>query len=296
MILYIIIAALLLMLIISIVYCLVIRKRVSGLSNDIESFIKTGKLIPYSTKEGRFSILHNNVVELENKLLIEKSNSAAKDKENTDFIADISHQLKTPLAGLRLYCELEQTENPSEHVEKELILIDKMEKLVRELLRLQKIKSGGYTMNFQMHEVSTIAAECISSMRPNFPQKNYTVLGKGEMRCDCSWLGEAIGNVIKNASEHTAQDGEIAVEIENSNNFLTVTVKDNGGGVPESEISKLFSRFHKTENSAKDSVGIGLSITKAITEKHHGTVMAANNGKGLSVTMCFPHIDGQEKI
>ncbi|MCM1485239.1 MAG: HAMP domain-containing histidine kinase [Faecalibacterium sp.] len=240
--------------------------------------------------------MHNNIVELENKVLIEKSNSAEKDRENTDFIADISHQLKTPLAGLRLYCELEQSENPSEHVEKELMLISKMEKLIHKLLKLQKIKSDSYTMNFQMHEVSSIVTECISSMRPNFPKKNYTVSGSGEMRCDRSWLGEAIGNVIKNASEHTSEDGEITVEIDNSNNFLIIVIKDNGGGVPESEIPKLFSRFHRTKNSAKDSVGIGLSITKAITEKHHGTITASNSGKGLNITMCFPHIDGQEKI
>ena len=69
-----------------------------------------------------------------------------------------------------------------------------------------------------------------------------------------------------------------------------------GGGVPEKELPMLFRRFHRTENASPDRAGIGLSITKAIVEKHHGTITAENSEKGLRVAMCFPIIDANLKL
>ena len=71
-----------------------------------------------------------------------------------------------------------------------------------------------------------------------------------------------------------------------------VTVSDNGGGVETQELSKIFNRFHRTKKAKPQSAGIGLAITKAIVEKHHGTISAENTEKGLNIIMCFPHLDG----
>ena len=73
-------------------------------------------------------------------------------------------------------------------------------------------------------------------------------------------------------------------------------IEDNGGGVAEKELPILFRRFHRTENASPDSAGIGLSISKAIVEKHHGTITAENSEKGLRVAMCFPIIDANLKL
>ena len=105
-------------------------------------------------------------------------------------------------------------------------------------------------------------------------------------------LFEAIGNVIKNACEHTKDDGKIDVIIEDSEQSTIVTVSDNGGGVETQELSKIFNRFHRTKKAKPQSAGIGLAITKAIVEKHHGTISAENTEKGLNIIMCFPHLDG----
>ena len=77
---------------------------------------------------------------------------------------------------------------------------------------------------------------------------------------------------------------------------MSVVIEDNGGGVPEAELSKLFERFHRSVNASPDSAGIGLAITKAIVEKHHGTIIAENSNKGLRVSMCFPIIDANLKL
>ena len=265
-----------------------IHKDIDKLSTAIES----EKLTEYSTADNHFSHLHNAVADLENRLRLEKSNTARESKKNSEFISDISHQLKTPLAAMRLYVEMEHSESPNEHTEKELQLIDKMENLIYKLLRLEKIKSDSYVMDFAFCDMKEVADEVTSEFKPLFPNKEYTVTGSSRFRLDKAWMSEALGNVIKNASEHTADDGKIEITIESSEQSTTVSIKDNGGGVAEEELPKLFQRFHRTENTNPNSAGIGLAITKAIVEKHHGTITAENTGEGLNVIMCFPHIDG----
>ena len=133
-------------------------------------------------------------------------------------------------------------------------------------------------------------------MKHIFPEKQFGVAGKSRMRCDKEWLTEALGNVIKNACEHTDNNGEINITIEENERSTIVTVSDNGGGVDKDDVGKLFKRFHRSKNAKPQSAGIGLAITKAIVEKHHGTISAVNTATGLDVIMCFPHIDGYQAI
>lgn len=272
------------------------RKNISRLADSINDFITNGKSIDLSVKDNEFSRLQNGISDLQNLVSLEKSNSFNQTKKNTEFISDISHQLKTPLAALRLYCEMENAENPNGHTEKELQLIEKMENLVQNLLKLEKIKSDAYIMDFQLNSVSDIINRMIGEFKHLFPKKNYIIKGDSELRCDKTWLSEAIGNLIKNASEHTPEDGTVEVTIESTQNSTLIQIQDNGGGIDEKEIPELFTRFYKSENALPTSAGIGLSITKAIVEKHHGIISAENKNNGFSVTMCFPHLDGYQAI
>lgn len=273
------------------------RKRdLARLTESVEQYIANGSPTHFSTKDNAFAPLQNAVSDLENRLEVEKRRTKTESEKNSAFIADISHQLKTPMAGLRLYCEMEHNANPTEHTEKELQLIEKTEKLIYQLILLEKLKSDSYPMEFRLHETREIADDVVRDFAVLFPEKHYSVTGSGSLRCDGVWLGEALGNLVKNASEHTASDGSVAVTIENGERSTHITVADNGGGVPEEELPFLFTRFYKTKNAVPGSAGIGLAITKAIAERHHGTITAENRGGGLSVVICFPHIDGYEPL
>lgn len=295
---YLIIVIALLVLVIGILAVMIClkNKRIVQLKNDVENFIEYGEKTNYSTIDNDFARLQNSVAELENLLLLEKGNSASRAKSNADFVADISHQLKTPLAGLRLFCEIEQSSAPSQYTEKELQLISKMESLVFNLLRLEKIKSDVYEMNFSNYQLEEIICEVIGNFKSLFPEKKYAVSGTAYLRCDREWIGEAVGNIIKNACEHTEACGEISVTIRQSENSVTVSIEDNGGGVPNEQLPLLFNRFYRTDNSAPNSAGIGLAISKAIFEKHHAIVTAENVRNGLRITVCFPIINANEKI
>lgn len=272
------------------------KKDIIKLKKSIEDFIKSGKLTDFSVSDTSIAMLQNSIADLENIIRLEKSNMIFESKKNTEFISDVSHQLKTPLAGLRLYCEMENSVSPTEYTKKQLQLIERMENLIQKLIRLEKIKSDSYIMDFQMNNVCEIAENLISEFHHLFPQKKYSVTGKGQLRCDRAWLSEAIGNVIKNASEHTAENGTVSVRVDGTSHSTTIEITDNGGGMKEEEIPNLFVRFYHADSSNPNSAGIGLAITKAIVEKHHGIINAENKNGGLSVTMCFPHIDGYEAI
>lgn len=275
---------------------LVQKKKIRNLTESIDKFIKDDTLTELSTSDDSLAHLQSNICELENRIISQRDYTKREAKNNTEFISDISHQLKTPLAGLRLYCEMEHNSSPDSHTEKELELIGKMEKLIYNVLRLEKIRSDTYTMNFERNEISEIVTDIKKEFTHLFPQKKISISDNGAFRCDKSWLREAFGNVIKNACEHTENDGTVDILIEQSEKTVSVIIEDNGGGVPESELPKLFERFHRTSNASPDSAGIGLAITKAIVEKHHGTITAENSEKGLRVTMCFPIIDANTKL
>lgn len=272
------------------------RARERRLRRSVDGFLNGGGLTPIDTGSSELASLQCSVAELETRLLHEREAAELQSRKNADFIADVSHQLKTPLAGLRLYCEMERAVSPGAHNEKELRLIEKMEKLVYELLRLEKLMADAYEMNYETVELNTLLRGVVADTSLLFPGKSFTVTGEAKLRCDREWLGEAVSNIVKNAAEHTAPDGSVELTAEKGDNTVILKIEDDGGGVSDEQLPRLFERFYRAENAAPDSTGIGLAISRTVIEKHHGTVTAENGAKGLRFTICLPVIDANEKI
>lgn len=260
------------------------------LHEEISAFLAGGRKPDFSVEDEEFAFLRNDMADLAAELELARDHKRASAQQSAALIADISHQLKTPLAGMRLYCEMD-AEDGSPAARRQLGLIDHMEKLVLGLLRLEKLRANAYEMDFAPGDLTELCREQAALFQELYPQKNITVEGDSVCaRFDAMWLGEAIGNVVKNACEHTAEGGLVALRVRLRDDFLWLSVTDDGGGVPEAKLPMLFSRFSRVSAQSGGGCGLGLAITRSIMECHHGGAVAENTDRGLRVSLYLPLI------
>ena len=261
------------------------KKRVAALAEQMEDYLAgSGKPLSYSLKEDAVALLENAAAEMENRIEVEKDRCQQEARRTSDLTADISHQLKTPLASLRLFVEMDE----APHMEQEISQIERMETLIGSLLRLEKLCADGYEFAFSEHDVRSVIERAWSQLCPLWPNKEITITGAATLRCDEKWLSEAFQNLLKNACEHTAANGTITIILEQTDRAFFCTVEDNGGGVPEKDLPHLFDRFYRAEGQKQNGAGLGLAIVKEIIYRHHGHIAAENTKHGLKFSISIP--------
>lgn len=263
------------------------HRRVRCLTEQVEEFLSTGKRpLAFSVREDAIAPLHNAIAELENRLQLGQEQLVEETRRVSDLTADISHQLKTPLSSLRLFCEMDA----GEHLPMQLKQIERMERLIYALLRLERLCADGYEFNFAEHDVGDIVGRAWASLRGLYPNREMTVSGSARIRCDEKWLGEAFLNLLKNACEHTGEDSAIRVKLEQTEAAFLCTVEDDGGGVAPKDLHRLFERFYRAEGASQEGTGIGLAIVREIIRRHHGDIHAENTGRGLRMCISMPMV------
>lgn len=267
---------------------LFLNRQIRRLTEQTEAYLSTGgDPLDVALGEDRLSGLQNAIADLQQALARSRQLCVQECGRTSRLTADISHQLKTPLTTLRLYAEMDA----SPHMQASLEQIQRMEDLIQALLRLERLCADGYPFTFGPARAEEILQDQWQSLQPLFPEKKLTVEGSASIRCDRKWLGEAFLNLLKNACEHTGEDGEIWVSLERTEAAFFCVIEDNGGGVDPAELSKLFQRFYRAEHQKKSGSGLGLAIVKEIIARHHGTVTAENGSRGLKMTIAMPMLD-----
>ncbi len=261
------------------------KKRLQSLSESMEDYLsKGGEPAPFSLREDAVAPVENAASELENRIAVLTERLREENERTSSLTADISHQLKTPLASLRLFVEMDG----SEHMKEEIGQIERMEKLIGSLLRLEKLCADGYEFSFAELPIRPLIEDIWNELHALWPDKKLSIEGDAMIRCDGKWLGEAFRNLLKNACEHTSADGEIVVKLEQTEHSFYCSVEDNGGGVKRKDLPHLFERFYRSEDQAQSGSGLGLAIVKEIVFRHHGHVSAENGKNGLRVNLEIP--------
>ena len=197
-------------------------------------------------------------------------------------ISDISHQLKTPLAALSMYNEiiLKETDNPktiTEFSQKTTAALERMEQLIQSLLKITRLDAGSITFEKTPHQISEIVAKAIENLtiRAVREKKQISVNGQPDEQliCDLQWTSEAVGNIVKNALDHTSPGGHICVSWQRSLAMVRIKIADDGAGIAPEDIHHIFKRFYRSKNSKNtQGVGLGLSLAKSIVEGQGGTL------------------------
>lgn len=277
-----------------IIYAIIQDKKIKEINRYLKG-INNGN---YSLKiqdngEGELSKLRNELYKT-TVLLKENAFNSEKEREQlSNSLADISHQLKTPLTSIRIMLDniLENPEMEKEVREEFLRDISKqiewISSLVISLLKIAKFDAGSIKMENAEINVKKLIDNVVSNLSILLEVKEVQVVtdidGKSTFIADYKWQLEAITNIVKNAIEYSNQGSKIYITVENNAVFLKIKIRDTGKGIEKKDIKHIFERFYKTKNNHEESIGIGLSLAKTIIEQNNGYIKVDSEiGKGTT--------------
>ena len=230
--------------------------------------------------------------------------SRDKEKEEKiflqDLIADISHQLKTPLATLTIYQDLLCNPNVAEVKKQEMLQLmgkqlSRMEWLILSLLKLARLESGSIQFEIVSQPLLPTIQMAVQNVHILSAAKNQTITvscdDKLLLAHDSDWLSEALTNILKNATEYAPTDSSIEVFVEQSAVMTMIHIKDYGKGIDKDSINKIFKRFYRAKSDVNEnSIGIGLSLSKGIVEGQNGDITVTSQpGKYTCFSVNFYH-------
>ena len=240
-----------------------------------------------SISEDELSILKNEIYKT-TIMLKEAAENSSKDKLNLKkSLEDISHQLKTPLTSILVMLDnIIEDSNMEEKIRNDFIVDIKrnvlnINFLVQSLLKLSKFDANTVHFVKQEKDLKTIVEESIKNVSTLCDLRNINIKlnikENSKIICDDKWQIEALTNIIKNAIEHSKNNSNIIINIENNNVYSMIEVVDFGEGIAKKDIKHIFERFYKCKNTKTDSIGIGLALAKTIIEEDKGTISVESN-------------------
>jgi two-component system phosphate regulon sensor histidine kinase PhoR len=213
-----------------------------------------------------------------------------------DFIADFSHEVRTPMAGLRSAIETFEMGGLSETDEAQLRGIvtrqlDRLERLVRDLSELNAIEAGDLVLRPVRLGLRELLAEVVEEFSSSGGPPVEVEGDEIEVVADRVRIEQVFSNLIDNARKYGDGVSAIAIDVGRAGNEAVVRVTDRGPGIPERDLERIFNRFYRVDRSRSQvsGSGLGLAITKHLVQLHHGTIVASSRlGEGSSFEVRLP--------
>ncbi|MCI6044874.1 HAMP domain-containing histidine kinase [bacterium] len=256
------------------------QKRIEGLTEYLEYVNTNGTGTIMVQREDDFSLLQDEISKTVTALCQVKED-AIKAKENySDNLANIAHQLKTPITAAEISIQiLKQTcsDESIDKIERQLLRLTSLEEA---LLKLSRIDSGTLDLEYMPIDCYTVLNLAADNMNDLLIKKHVKIdiqeNGCAVFMGDMEWTMEALMNLLKNCMEHTPFGGTVHCRYSQNPIYTEIVISDEGEGFTKEDLPHIFERFYRGKSSSNGGIGIGLSISKAIFEMQNGNITAKN--------------------
>lgn len=247
-------------------------------------------------EEGIFNRIYSDLNKLSRSLNLKVRNLDKEKESIKELVTDISHQLKTPLASLKLYNtllieeELEEEEK-MEFLQTNKLSINKLHNLIDSLVNISRLEANMISIKKQNKGIKATLTKAIDSVRVKANQKQINIeledFDDIQILHDSKWTEESIFNVIDNGVKYTDKNGKINISVSQTINFVRIDIKDNGIGIDKLEFNNIFKRFYRnSEVEDIEGSGVGLYLSRKILEQQGGNIIVSSKkGEGSKFSL-----------
>ncbi len=284
---------------------------IRGVADGVESIVQGGGLRLAERGEGDVSLLSHRVNEMAGRLSAAALQLGREKDFLKSFLADVSHQLKTPLSSVKMFTDLLSDEDldrerREDFLDKSRQQIERMEWLITNLLSCARMEADAVEFHIVPAPLDETIEAALEGLRPAWEAKGVELAWRPPaarviVPHDRRWIAEALSNIVKNAVEHTPKGGQVEVAVEEDPVLARVIVTDSGAGIAREDLPGIFARFFRTPSSGQEAgdgprpisgTGIGLALAKAIVERHGGVVSVSSPpGAGTAFSVTLHKID-----
>ncbi|MBS6196514.1 MAG: HAMP domain-containing histidine kinase [Clostridiales bacterium] len=282
-------------LILNMAYFLLTRQRYGSIRQmalEIDRILHGEEELKISSyREGDLSILRDEIYKMTVRLREQAEHLKGEKIYLADALADISHQIRTPLTSLNLTVSRLQQPGMDERECRELLremkrLLGQVEWLVESLLKMSKLDADSVPFSREWIGLEELLGQALQTLEIPMELKNQSVAVDIPKECgftgDYAWSTEAVMNVLKNCMEYTPENGNIYITGKANPLYTELAIRDSGPGISETDLDHLFERFYRGRQAGKNSFGIGLALTRSILNKENATIKAENVPEGGS--------------
>lgn len=267
-------------------------KSIAKISDEIDLVLHNDDhLYIAESNEGELSILQSEIRKMTLRIR-EQNDALKKEKEHlADSLADIAHQLRTPLTSVNLILSLLENSNDENELKKfkreaeELLL--QMDWLITSLLKISRLDAGIVVFKSEEINVNKLISTALRPFLISIELHNIDLqihVEKGiVIHGDSGWLSEALQNIFKNCIESVGDNGRLQITCENNQLFTEIVIHDSGDGFKKEDLPYLFKRFYRGKNTDAKGYGIGLALCRMIITRQGGTITAKNHVQGGAI-------------